>query len=234
MNLGEDWTFVLETTAQIIIPVWNDLIQYLPLLIVLLLIATIAGLIWMWQRNSATNRSRVPRRLPSGRKPADMHLPGPSLWPFVAPIGLVLMAFAVVFGVFDSLANMALFGLGLAIGVIGVLGWYTDAGKEYAAVEAGAHGDSARLAATVQPPGIDLVPGSRLFGLAVPRGRPLHDQRQQEGGSLPVEAGPRYHSSSRSRKVPGALLFRLPRRSGHLAARRERRPAGTSLSPHGG
>ena len=29
MNLNELWTWFLETTAAVIIPVWNDLIQYL-------------------------------------------------------------------------------------------------------------------------------------------------------------------------------------------------------------
>ena len=112
MNLGEIWTFILELIAQIIIPAWNNLIQYLPLLIVLLVLVSIAGLAWAWQRNAAANRPRVPKPVPPGRKPADMHLPGPSLWPFVAPAGLLLIVFAVVFGVFESLANLFLLGLG--------------------------------------------------------------------------------------------------------------------------
>ncbi|MFV2063246.1 MAG: hypothetical protein ACC726_06995 [Chloroflexota bacterium] len=160
MNLGDAWTFLLETIGKIIIPVWNDLIQYLPLLLLLLLFATIAGLAWYWQRNSAMNRSRVPSRLPSGRKPADLHLPGPSLWPFVAPIGLVLVLFSIAFGAFDSLATMALLALGATVGVIGIAGWYLDASKEYATVEAGGHGEQDQLSAeaTAKPPGWSLQP----------------------------------------------------------------------------
>ena len=83
MNLDPIWTSFLDFLAQIIVPAWNNLIQYIPLLLTLLLIVSIAALTWSWQRNSAANRPRVPRPLPAGRKPEDMHLPGPSLWPFV-------------------------------------------------------------------------------------------------------------------------------------------------------
>ena len=105
MDLGELWTGILDTIAQIIIPVWNDLIEYLPLLIVFGIFAVLGGLAWMWQRNAAGNRSRVPRPIPAGRKPEDMHLPGPSLWPFVAPAGLLFIVFAVALGPFESLAQ---------------------------------------------------------------------------------------------------------------------------------
>jgi len=140
MNLDGLWTSFLDFLAQIIIPTWNNLIQYIPLLLALLLIASIAGLAWYWQRNSAANRSRVPKPLPAGRQPADMHLPGPSLWPFVAPIGLMLIAFAVVFGIIGSLANLALLLLGVLIVLVGIVGWYLDANREYAQVAAGGHG----------------------------------------------------------------------------------------------
>jgi hypothetical protein len=156
VNLGELWTFVLETSARIIIPVWKDLIQYLPLLIFLLVIVSIAGLAWYWQRNAAANRSRVPKPIPAGRKPDDMHLPGPSLWPFVAPVGLLLIVFAVVFGPLDSMANLALLGLGLTIAVIGIVGWYYDANQEYIQVEAGGHGGTTE--APAEPPGWSLKP----------------------------------------------------------------------------
>jgi hypothetical protein len=157
VNLGEAWTFVLELIAQAIIPVWNNLIQYLPLLLLVLVVVSIFGLIFYWQRNSTANRSRVPAQIPSGRMPEDMHLPGPSLWPFVAPVGLVFIAFAVVFGPLESLANMVLTGVGVAIAVIGIVGWYLDAKKEYAVVEAGGH---VQIPAEVAPalPGWSLSP----------------------------------------------------------------------------
>ena len=156
MNLDELWTGILETTAQIIIPVWNDLIQYIPLLIAFAAIG-IAGLItWMWWVNDAGNRSRVPKPIPAGRKPEEMHLPGPSLWPFVAPVGLLFIVFSVALGPLESLSNLLILGAGLAIAAVGILGWYLDAGREYAAVEAGGHPSEAE--AIVDPPGWSLAP----------------------------------------------------------------------------
>ena len=114
MNLDGIWTWFLDLVGQLLVPGWNDLIGYIPLLLVGLVILAVAGLAWWWQRHSAVNRPRVPPRLPSGRKPADLHMPGPSLWPFVAPIGLLLMVFALAIGVTDSLGTLALFGLGAA------------------------------------------------------------------------------------------------------------------------
>jgi len=166
VNLDPIWSGFLEFVAQIIIPTWNNLIQYLPLLLVLLLIVSIAGLAWYWQRNAAANRSRVPKPLPAGRKPDDMHLPGPSLWPFVAPVGLLLVAFAIVFGVIGSLANLFLLSLGVVIVVIGLLGWYVDANREYAHVAAGAHG----AGAPALEPGRSQAPG---WSLAPPDGMHL-------------------------------------------------------------
>ena len=64
MDLGELWTGLLEFVAAIIIPVWNDLIQYLPLVILLLVLAAAAGLAWWWQRHAALNRPRVPAPVP--------------------------------------------------------------------------------------------------------------------------------------------------------------------------
>jgi len=160
VNLDPIWSGFLDVVAQIIIPTWNNLIQYLPLLLVLLTIVSIATLAWVWQRNAATNRSRVPKPLPTGRKPEDMHLPGPSLWPFVAPVGLMLIAFAVVFGVVGSLANAALLGLGVVIVAIGLLGWYMDANREYSRVAAGGHGAAlpALESGGPQAPGWALTP----------------------------------------------------------------------------
>ena len=88
MNLDELWTGILELIASIIIPVWANLIQYIPLALLGLLILTVVGLAWWWQRHAAVNRPRVPVRQPAGRMPADLHVPGPSIWPFVGPLGL--------------------------------------------------------------------------------------------------------------------------------------------------
>jgi hypothetical protein len=160
VNLGELWTGILETTAQIIIPVWNDLLQYLPLLILIGLITFVVLLAAMWMRHADQNRSRVPRPIPPGRKPEDMHLPGPSPWPFVAPAGLLAILLAVALGPFESIGHTALLLLGITIVIVGVVGWYLDAKREYVQVEAGGHGTGAEAAA--EPPAWSLTPPSGM------------------------------------------------------------------------
>lgn len=155
MNLNELWTWFLETTASIIIPVWNDLIQYLPLLLVFAILGIVGAVFWMWRVNAAGNASRVPKPIPPGRKPEDMHLPGPSIWPFVGPVGLLFILFSLALGPLESLLNLGLFLFGLIVAVVGVLGWYLDAGKEYVTVEAGGHGTPEE---TAQVPGWSLTP----------------------------------------------------------------------------
>jgi hypothetical protein len=154
--LNDIWTSILELVAQVIIPVWNDLIKLIPIVVVLAFLAILGSIAYLWLRHGSQNRSRVPKPLPSGRKPEDMHLPGPSLWPFVAPVGLLFIVFSLALGPLEGLLNLALLLGGLVIASMGILGWYLDAGREYAAVESGGHG--AAEAATVQPPGWSLTP----------------------------------------------------------------------------
>jgi hypothetical protein len=156
VNLGALWTGILEFLGQIIIPIWNDLIQYLPLLVLLGLIAFVGLLAWMWARNANSNRSRVPAPIPAGRKPQDTHLPGPSLWPFVAPAGLLLIVFSVALGPLESILNMGLLLAGMTVALGGIVGWYFDARKEYVQLEAGGHGAGSE--ATADPPGWSLSP----------------------------------------------------------------------------
>jgi hypothetical protein len=221
VNFGEIWTGLLEFVLSIIVPVWNDLIQYIPLLLIGVMILSILGLIGYWRRNGTANQSRVPKPRPSGRKPEDLHLPGPSLWPFVAPAGLLLMVGALAFGALQPIASFLIliagilgtpidwllvqlglahersaatltiategtssliaigtFGLGLTISVIGVIGWYLDAGKEYIEVEAGGHGHAQIGASSVAsgpawalepPPGIHM-PGPSAWPFLAPVG----------------------------------------------------------------
>lgn len=221
MNFGEVWTGLLEFVATLIIPIWNDMIQYIPLLLIGVSILSLLGLLRYWQRNSAANRPRVPKPRPAGRKPEDLHLPGPSLWPFVTPAGLLLMVFALAFGALQPLASvlllvagilgtpidwllfelgfaheritvtmpiaaegggslvaMATFALGLTISVIGVIGWYFDANKEYVEVEVGGQG-LPRIAAESgasgpawarQPPAGVHLPGPSAWPFLAPVG----------------------------------------------------------------
>ncbi|MGD8485980.1 MAG: hypothetical protein PVG27_09735 [Chloroflexota bacterium] len=172
--LNEIWTAILEATAQVIIPVWNDLIAFLPLVVGLLFLGILGALAYLWIRHAGDNRSRVPKPIPAGRQPEDMHLPGPSAWPFVAPVGLLLIVFSVALGVFDSLWTIGLLLGGLAVVGIGIIGWYLDAKKEYVAVEAGTHGmegEAAELPGwSLTPPEGMHLPGPSAWPLLAPVG----------------------------------------------------------------
>ncbi len=172
--LTEIWTGILEIIAQVIIPVWNDLIAYLPLLVALGILAVVGAVAWMWLRNADGNRSRVPRPIPAGRKPEDMHLPGPSLWPFVAPAGLLFILFSLALGPLESMVNAAILGLGLVVAVVGIVGWYLDANREYVQVEAGGHGAGEAVGElpgwALKPPEGMHLPGPSAWPLLAPAG----------------------------------------------------------------
>lgn len=133
------WTQFLELVESIIVPVWNDLIQYTPLLLVGLFVAVLALIVRSWRKSGARNRSRVTARRP-GRVPEGIHMPGPSPWPFVAPVGLFLIFASLVGGGGGLPFYLPLFLPGLAIAAVGVTGWYLDAGREWRRAEAGDHG----------------------------------------------------------------------------------------------
>jgi plastocyanin len=59
-------------------------------------------------------------------------MPGPSPWPFFAPIALVVMLFGLIF------SGVLLVG-GLILGIIAAAGWLLDAGQEYHSTEAVGH-----------------------------------------------------------------------------------------------
>jgi plastocyanin len=64
--------------------------------------------------------------------PAGVHMPGPSPWPFFAPIALFVMLLGVIF------SGVLVVG-GLILGVIAAAGWLLDAGHEYRSTEAVGH-----------------------------------------------------------------------------------------------
>jgi plastocyanin len=139
------WDFL----SQLLFPNWPDLIALLPLVFIGLILLVVLYLAWMWRRSGPRNRSRVPTRLATGSPPPGVHMPGPSRWPFVAPIALVVIFFALILG---SLPVML---AGLAIGVVAAVGWMRDAMGEWRTAEVGhaaaewapAHGSPRRLGA---------------------------------------------------------------------------------------
>jgi plastocyanin len=172
----DPWTQTLDLLSQIVTPLWATLLQYIPLLLLGLIILTVFGLVRMWLHNAARNASRVPRPLPAGPVPDGVHMPSGSLWPFVAPIGLLLIFFSLAIGGGEgSFLNIPIAFLGIVIGVGGAIGWYLDADREYD--QLGAHDHGLRLAAetsakpgpVVIPEGIHL-PGNSAWPFLAPIG----------------------------------------------------------------
>jgi len=119
---------------QVILPNWSDLFGLLPWVLIAIVIVAFVYLVWMWRRAGTRNRSRVPRPV-SGSAPADVHLPGPSRWPFLVPIGAAMLLFAIVLPDSDPF-NFWLFVVGLIWTIIALLGWLIEASREWRATAA--------------------------------------------------------------------------------------------------
>jgi plastocyanin len=150
------WTQFLNILSQVITPTWNDLLQYMPLLFIGLIVLSIAAVARSWRRNAAINRPRVPAPAMAGAPPPGVHLPGPSPWPFVLPIGALLIFVSLALPTAGLPVNPLLFGLGLAVAAAGAVGWYRDANREWRRVEVGAHGAGTygAVAARAHPGGV--------------------------------------------------------------------------------
>ena len=82
--------------------------------------------------------------------PEGIHLPAPSPWPFLGPIGLFFVFLGVI------LSPVLIVG-GLLMALIAVIGWYRDAGREYRDVEEGGHGPVERNPDRIYPKGLNGV-----------------------------------------------------------------------------
>ncbi|MEA2622619.1 MAG: hypothetical protein QOH61_1529 [Chloroflexota bacterium] len=157
------WTQFLDLVSQIITPTWNNLLQYMPLLLVGLLALVLLMLARAWSANAALNRPRIPQAVTSGPIPAGVHLPGPSLWPFVLPVGALFVLLGVVLPPPGLPVNPVLLGIGALIALVGVLGWYRDAGREWRRTALGAHAEVI-VPALPQPAPKEPPPGIHLPG----------------------------------------------------------------------
>lgn len=158
------WTSFLNLLSQVITPTWNDLLQYMPLLILGLVALSVLYLGRVWAANAALNRPRVSQRVTAGPTPAGVHLPGPSPWPFVLPIGGMFVLLGLVLAPAGLPFNPILIGIGALIALVGILGWYRDAGREWRRTEFGAHAELAPPAAVAVLPEKEPPPGVHLPG----------------------------------------------------------------------
>lgn len=147
----------LDWLAQVILPDWSDVIRWIPALLLGLLGLVLLPIAAAWWRNGKANRPRLIPRLREGDPPPGTHLPGPSKWPFLIPVGAVFFFASLVFHpdrapnpVIDpstgqistgpapaigGLFNLPLLGIGLAIVLVGIAGWFLDAGREWRRAE---------------------------------------------------------------------------------------------------
>lgn len=166
------WTQFLELVLKVIAPVWNDLIPLLPFAMLALFLLVVSMIARSWKRAGQKNRSRIPpRRAPL--PPEGVHLPGPSPWPFIAPIGVALVLVSLVFGGGGVPVSVPLFGAGMAFIVVGLAGWYMDAGREWRRAESpGGHGDDGTVAlehgATMPALGVGTLPKEPPAGVHLP------------------------------------------------------------------
>lgn len=146
------WNLTLDLISQIVTPLWTTLLQYIPLLLLGITVLVLLALVRAWSHNSTRNASRVPRLLPAGPVPDGVHMPSGSLWPFVAPIGLLLIFFSLAVGGGGDgvFLNIPIAFVGVIIGVVGATGWYLDAGREYDQLDAHDHG----LLLVAETPGV--------------------------------------------------------------------------------
>jgi hypothetical protein len=142
-NLIDQFFHLLQ---QLLLPDWSDLIALLPWVLLVLVLLYVVHTWWQWRRASAINRPRVPPRLRAGAPPPGVHMPGPSRWPFVVPIGAALLLFAFALSPRDGDGNptapfnMPLLVVGLLVTTVAVIGWLRDAMGEWRATAHGQHG----------------------------------------------------------------------------------------------
>lgn len=169
------WSALLDFLSRIILPNWNDVLKWIPALLLGLIVLTIAPLLIVWTRNRRVTASRMLPIRREGAPPPGVHMPCPSKWPFIIPLGLAFVFAGLVFHpgrVSDGaepappvtdLINLPLMLIGLAIAVGGAVGWYLDAGREWHHVEDPAW----------HPTGPSPVGGEGQARLALPTGMHL-------------------------------------------------------------
>jgi plastocyanin len=125
----------LHLLEQLILPNWSDLMRLVPWVFVVLLLVALVYLGLLWRRAGRRNQPRVPPPRAAGAPPPGIHLPGPSRWPFVLPIGAAMLLFAIIPRVGEGgaggLLQPWLLLIGLIVVIVGIIGWLRDAMREW-------------------------------------------------------------------------------------------------------
>jgi len=156
------WEKLLEILGSLLSPDWNTLILLIP---VLLLVPVVGYLLWVVRRY-ATAGPKISRPLPTPPAPTGIHMPGPSLAPFLAAGGAFAFLLATLFIKIvpatdpetgkpipdSSTVVIEPFGvLALVVGLVAIVGallyWGREANREYDALEGAAADQAAALPA---------------------------------------------------------------------------------------
>lgn len=119
--------WVVSLIGPFVAPDWGALIKLIPIG-VLALVAGFYG--WVFFRYRRASRKIGMPPLPKARPPAGIHLPGPSLAPFLISIAAAALFFSVAMG------GAALAVSGAAM-VLALIAWGREAVREYNAIGAG-------------------------------------------------------------------------------------------------
>lgn len=148
------WNAILDLTAQLVTPDWGALIALIPVLVALGVTVFFAWIIIRFATAGPVRRG--PTRV-GPTPPAGVHMPGPSLAPFLAAVGAFLTFFGLIVG-----GPALLLGLGAL--VLTLLYWGREAMRDYDHIE---HPET--LPAVVvggPPPGVHM-PGPSFRPLLV-------------------------------------------------------------------
>jgi len=149
--------WVISLIGPLVAPDWGALIKLIPIGI-LALVASFYG--WVFFRYRRAGRQIGMPPLPVAKPPAGIHLPGPSLAPFLISIAAAALFFSVAMGG----AALAVSGAAMLLALIA---WGREAVREYDAIGA-AHSDAMQLhdrasaAPTGPPSGVHLPAPSLL------------------------------------------------------------------------
>src|SRR5438105_5398470 len=140
-----------QLLQQIILPNWSDLILLVPWTLFVLIVLSLLYLLVLYRRAAAVNKPRIAPRLP-GMPPPGTHLPGPSPWPFIVPIGaaIILFAFVAPHEKSGPPFNPIILVLGLIVTLVGISGWLLESMREWRRTAAVEHG-AVNLAVAVRP-----------------------------------------------------------------------------------
>ena len=155
------WDSLLALLNQLVSPDWGALVALIPLAVAALVVAYLG---WIMRRALTAPPTRT-RPLPATPTPAHIHMPGPSLAPFLAAAGFACFFLAILFvhvgpemdpatkqPIADSTSwtiqppGLLAIAIGLVALLSGLLYWGREANREYDALEA-----SSALAAVVHP-----------------------------------------------------------------------------------